>query len=75
MLESKVNELAIVDYALSQSTLEQVFLKKIRAADGSSQEDEDHNDMNNNIPTTADICYYYFFWFFSLIIPGTFKRS
>ena len=61
--------IAIIDYALSQSTLEQVFLKQIRPT---GQEDSLKSISTNSIkvPHRCDYINGYLIWLLAGVIPG-----
>eukprot|EP01034_Spumella_vulgaris_P038782 gene38782-47898_t len=69
LLESKKAELGIVDYALSQSTLEQVFLKQIRP---NANDDKNNVDIRNTlrVPTSYDMWFGYLMWLGAFVMPG-----
>ena len=56
-LEAEKERLQIVDYALSQSTLEQVFLKQIRPADTDFQLEEDKRRASRARPLRRRLCW------------------
>jgi ATP-binding cassette subfamily A (ABC1) protein 3 len=68
-LEEKKVDLGIVDYALSQSTLEQVFLKQIRPNDNDQKDDEDQR-ATERVPLFKDYAYGYFMWALAAVVPG-----
>ena len=71
LLEAKKKELGIVDYALSQSTLEQVFLKQIRPNDRDMLRDD--NEALRAVarkPMFWDYFFAYIALAIALFIPG-----
>eukprot|EP01038_Epipyxis_sp_PR26KG_P005687 gene5687-7851_t len=69
LLESHKTQLGIVDYALSQSTLEQVFLKQIRPNE--SDMDRANGDKEEiRTPTCHDYSSGYVLWLLAAFIPG-----
>jgi ABC-type multidrug transport system ATPase subunit len=70
LMESKKGKLGIVDYALSQSTLEQVFLKQIRAQDYTGKNIEGETEDLSGEPTEEDMRAGYAVWGVGLIVPG-----
>ncbi len=71
VLQDNQSNFGIVDYSLSQSTLEQVFLKKIRPND-TDHEYIDEDDKLSKVadPTVGDYVLGYLSFFFALLIPG-----
>jgi TM2 domain-containing membrane protein YozV len=70
-LEQAKQSLQIVDYALSQSTLEQVFLKQIRPTNTDAQEAADAAAVaSSKKPTGCDYAMAYFMWLCAIVIPG-----
>jgi TM2 domain-containing membrane protein YozV len=69
-LEEAKQPLQVVDYALSQSTLEQVFLKQIRPTNPDAQAAEDTAAMKDKRPTSSDYAMGYFMWFLAALLPG-----
>jgi TM2 domain-containing membrane protein YozV len=69
LMESKKAELGIVDYSLSQSTLEQVFLKQIRPNDHDNQNNADLRNTQR-VPTSYDMWFGYLMWLLALFLPG-----
>jgi hypothetical protein len=72
-MESKKAELGIVDYALSQSTLEQVFLKQIRATDAVVDVEvlkTEPLDDAASVPNADDMYFGYLAWGCGFVIPG-----
>eukprot|EP01034_Spumella_vulgaris_P032211 gene32211-39775_t len=68
-LEDKKAELGVVDYALSQSTLEQVFLKQIRPNDNDQKDDEDQR-ATTRVPEARDYFWGYAMWIMAGLVPG-----
>ena len=68
-MESEKANLQIADYALSQSTLEQVFLKQIRPTDGDKRDLEDQQKTRKT-PSYADYAMIYIIWLIAGIVPG-----
>jgi ATP-binding cassette subfamily A (ABC1) protein 3 len=68
-MEQAKQKLQIVDYALSQSTLEQVFLKQIRPSNADQQALDDHHPVEN-VPTISHNTKIYLDWFLAAVIPG-----
>lgn len=66
LMESNKKALCITDYALSQSTLEQVFLKQIRPRGGreAAAAPAPHN------PTASDYMMGYWMWAAAALLPG-----
>lgn len=70
-LESSKQTLSIVDYALSQSTLEQVFLKQIRPNERDIERDEEQTERTRARKATfSDYVYGYLAWFLAFFLPG-----
>ena len=67
-LETQKARLDIVDYALSQSTLEQVFLKQIRPNDTDKMADNDQK--SRRVPTYRDYAVGYMVWLLAGVVPG-----
>ena len=68
LLEENKLTLGLIDYSLSQSTLEQVFLKQIR---GSGNDEEKHVDATNTRqPKFSDYVWGYAFLLLAVLIPG-----
>jgi len=71
LFEENKDQLHVVEYVLSQSSLEQVFLKKIRSNEGDEIEEESIDDIMKKVPVTCrDYFYGYFMLAMTLIIPG-----
>jgi ABC-type multidrug transport system ATPase subunit len=68
-LEEHKARLHIVDYSLSQSTLEQIFLKKIRP-NQEALEDEEEAAAKALRPTYLDYFFGILSLFFALLVPG-----
>ena len=66
ILESHKEKFGIIDYVLSQSSLEQVFLKKIRSENDTEEEDE----IVKIPPTCTDYVIAYVCLFLAIFIPG-----
>ncbi len=62
----------IIDYALSQSTLEQVFLKQIRPVptEEDMRQSVDGNQKTSNTPTFLDYINGYSIWLIAIALPG-----
>jgi len=70
-LERNKHSLSIVDYALSQSTLEQVFLKQIRPNERDIERDEEQVERTRTRKANAtDYVYGYLAWLLAFFIPG-----
>jgi len=70
-LERSKQSLSIVDYALSQSTLEQVFLKQIRPNERDIERDEEQTERTRARKATAsDYFYGYLAWILAFFLPG-----
>ena len=70
-LEERKAALRIVDYALSQSTLEQVFLKQIRPNERDFENDDDQvSKTKTRKATVSDLFFGYIAWFIALLLPG-----
>jgi ABC-type multidrug transport system ATPase subunit/TM2 domain-containing membrane protein YozV len=70
IMEEKKRSLGVIDYALSQSTLEQVFLKQIRPTARDIVNQEDQQAMNSKVPRFADYATAYTMWLVAAIVPG-----
>jgi energy-coupling factor transporter ATP-binding protein EcfA2 len=68
-MEQNKQRLQIVDYALSQSTLEQVFLKQIRPSNADQQALDDQHRVEK-FPTSSDYAMVYAAWLLAIIVPG-----
>lgn len=75
LLEANKSRLHILDYTLSQDTLEEeVFINKIRPEDASEVDDED--DLSRQLrraptqPNSSDFRIHYLLWLLSTIVPG-----
>jgi ABC-type multidrug transport system ATPase subunit len=68
-MEMAKQKLQIVDYALSQSTLEQVFLKQIRPSNADQQALDDQHRVEK-VPTVRDYTMIYLVWLLAAVIPG-----
>jgi ABC-type multidrug transport system ATPase subunit len=69
LLEQHRDALGCEDYSLSQSTLEQVFLKKIRPNEKDVLSDPSAL-MNHKVPLFRDYATGYLMWFLALGFPG-----
>lgn len=69
LLEQHREALGCEDYSLSQSTLEQVFLKKIRPKEQDVRSDPSAL-MHRQVPLFRDYATGYLMWFLSLLFPG-----
>jgi len=65
-IETRKTELTIIDYALSQSTLEQVFLKQIRP----NEAEKKAQSKPKCVPTVRDYVLGYLVFLLALFIPG-----
>lgn len=70
LLEANKGKLGIVDYSLSQSTLEQVFLKQIRPSNEESTLAEQERIGGVRRPMFRDYFFGYVIWFFSFFFFG-----
>jgi len=70
LLESRKEELDMADYALSQSTLEQVFLKQIRPSEKDAVLLEDQRKTEARVPQWADYLMAYLCWLLAFFVPG-----
>jgi ABC-type multidrug transport system ATPase subunit len=71
LFEENKDQLHVVEYVLSQSSLEQVFLKKIRSNEGDEIEEESIDDIMKKVPVKCrDYFYGYFMLAMTVIIPG-----
>jgi ABC-type multidrug transport system ATPase subunit/TM2 domain-containing membrane protein YozV len=70
LLESNKQRLSISDYSLSQSSLEQVFLKQIRPTNAESTIMEQQRIGGVRVPTGLDYFFGYLIWFLAFFIPG-----
>ena len=70
LLEDHKQRVGINDYVLSQSTLEQVFLKQIRPNDQDIRNQQDQQLINERIPLPRDYITGYLIWFLALFLPG-----
>jgi TM2 domain-containing membrane protein YozV len=70
LLESNKQALQISDYSLSQSTLEQVFLKQIRPTNAESTLAEQQRIGGVRLPTCLDYFLGYLIWILALFLPG-----
>lgn len=70
LLENNKDALGIIDYALSQSTLEQVFLKQIRPNDQDVTLLAEQNKTEARIPRSTDYFNAYLCWALAFFIPG-----
>lgn len=70
LLESNKVKLMISDYSLSQSTLEQVFLKQIRPTNAESTLAEEQRIGGVRLPTFQDYFFGYLIWLLALFLPG-----
>ena len=77
-MEANKQELGVIDYSLSQSTLEQVFLKKIKVTESDYLYSQGMATSKNvaagkaltSAPRAADYWTGYMMWFLALAIPG-----
>jgi ABC-type sulfate/molybdate transport systems ATPase subunit len=70
LMESHKLELGVVDYALSQSTLEQVFLKQIRPNEKDAMLLAEQKETESRIPQFSDYAMAYTCWLLAFFIPG-----
>ncbi len=70
LLEDNKQSLLVDDYVLSQSTLEQVFLKQIRPNANDVRNQEDQQAITNRVPNFSDYVTVYIVWLLALLIPG-----
>lgn len=70
LIETNKESLDVSDYSLSQSTLEQVFLKQIRPKESDVALLERQKKTDNRVPRTADYVMAYICWVFAFFIPG-----
>ena len=70
LLESNKQKLGIEDYSLSQSSLEQVFLKQIRPTNAESTLQEQERIGGVRQPTCTDYFLGYLIWVLAFFIPG-----
>ncbi len=71
ILEENKEQLGVVSYALSQSTLEQVFLKKIRNDDSAAEAKKvDSVEHTQRHPFVLDYVLGYLSWLIAILIPG-----
>jgi hypothetical protein len=70
LLQSNKDSLGIEDYSLSQSTLEQVFLKQIRVNESDMAKLADQKDMDSRVPEFRDYFNAYLVWGLAFFIPG-----
>jgi len=70
LLQDNKESLGIEDYVLSQSTLEQVFLKQIRVNESDVSKLADQNDMDKRVPEFRDYFNAYCVWLLAGAIPG-----
>jgi hypothetical protein len=70
LLEENKAKLGIDDYVLSQSTLEQVFLKQIRPNTNDLRNQQDQEEVNNRKPLMRDYVTGYLVWAAALFLPG-----
>ncbi len=70
MLEDNKAGLNIEDYVLSQSTLEQVFLKQIRPNEKDLINQKDQQEINDRVPNLMDYINGYLMLLLALFIPG-----
>jgi len=70
IMESNKDRFGIVDYALSQSTLEQVFLKQIRPTASDVFNQLDQQSFDQRIPGFADYFTGYVMLILAIFVPG-----
>lgn len=70
VLQREKERLGVVDYALSQSTLEQVFLKQIRPNERDEELLAEQRKTEQRVPQASDYIMAYTIFFLALIIPG-----
>lgn len=70
LMESNKQKLLIADYSLSQSTLEQVFLKQIRPTNAESTLADQQRIGGPRVPTFQDYFLGYLIWLLAFFLPG-----
>lgn len=70
LLEDNRDRLGCDDYSLSQSTLEQVFLKQIRPNDQDIRNLKDQESIDHRVPLFRDYVTGYAVWAISVFFPG-----
>jgi streptolysin S family bacteriocin protoxin len=70
LLQNNKKRLSIEDYVLSQSTLEQVFLKQIRVNVNDVSRSADQNNIDSRVPLFRDYFNAYCVWALAGFIPG-----
>ena len=70
LIESNKTSLDVSDYSLSQSTLEQVFLKQIRPKESDLALLAKQNKADNRVPTKREYLTAYIIWVLAFFIPG-----
>jgi energy-coupling factor transporter ATP-binding protein EcfA2/TM2 domain-containing membrane protein YozV len=70
LLEQAKGRLGVIAYALSQSTLEQVFMKQIRPNEKDFALLEEQRKTDSRIPQPSDYIMGYAIWLLSFFIPG-----
>jgi hypothetical protein len=70
LLESNKQRLEIEDYSLSQSTLEQVFLKQIRPNEKDANAVNEQREMDSKVPAFRDYATAYAVWLLAAVMPG-----
>ncbi|RYG68673.1 hypothetical protein EON64_04655 [archaeon] len=69
-LQHNKERLGIEDYVLSQSTLEQVFLKQIRVNQNDMAKLADQKEMDRRVPLFRDYLNAYLVWACAFFFPG-----
>lgn len=70
LLQDNKDRLGIEDYVLSQSTLEQVFLKQIRVNQSDMVKLADQQEMDSRVPNFSDYFNAYLVWAVAGFFPG-----
>ncbi len=70
LLEDNKQTLLVDDYVLSQSTLEQVFLKQIRPNANDIRNQQDQKAISDRVPNFNDYVTVYIVWLLAAFIPG-----
>jgi ATP-binding cassette subfamily A (ABC1) protein 3 len=70
LMQDNKDGLGIEDYVLSQSTLEQVFLKQIRVNESDMSKLADQSAMDKRVPLFKDYFNAYCVWLLAGVIPG-----
>lgn len=70
LMQDNKERLHIQDYVLSQSTLEQVFLKQIRVNESDIGKLADQTEMDKRVPLFRDYFNAYCVWLLAGLVPG-----